>query len=174
MEKIITLPAGIQGVPVSGIPRLIAEAITPKELGSTDRIRSILKKNIPLDMPYEDEMIPSELLTGSDRKFLEKVCALSDLPFIWKGDEINEVSLAEWEPYEKAFKEFKPDWELIPISNTVLSITETQVQQHLTNAIVEGKVCVFDQLTNVPLTLPIRKTKLASAYIRAQASVATN
>ena len=165
MEKTLMLTAGTQQVFVSEVPTLIAKAITPKELGSTDRIRSIWKKTIPIDMPYEDEMIPSEPLTDSDWDFLDKVCALSELPFLRKGNEMNEISLAEWEQYEKAVKEFKPDWVLIPVSNAVLSIAETQVVQHLTDAIVRGDVCVFDQLTNVPLTLPIRKTKLTSAYI---------
>lgn len=76
-----------------------------------------------------------------------------------------DINLSDWEPYEKAIKEVKPEWQLIPFSNTTLNIVSGQHRQYLIDNIVKGDVVAYDHLTRIPLQQPISLFALEKIYI---------
>lgn len=169
MMNIINLPLGTVRVPSDEVPLLIAIAITPIEQASTVNITAILKKNIPLEKPYDVEMacatFPTENLTDSDWDFLNFVCELSDLQPLMKGKVLIDINLSKWELYEKVFEEYKPDWKLMPFSNTVLKIVANKHREYLCNSILKGDVVVHNHLTHIPLEHPTGLTALEETYM---------
>lgn len=168
-KNVIYLPASEHEISFSEIPWLIAKAVTPTGLASVFKITGILKKHIPADMPYDEEMvngtIPAESLTDSDWGFLNLVCGLSDLPPLKQGKALIDICLSDWEPYEKVFKEYKPEWQLLPYTVTELDRVSGQHRQYLIDNIVKGDVVVYDHLTRIPLQQPISLFALEKTYI---------
>lgn len=165
MENVIDLSAGKDEISFSEIPRLIAEAITPAELADTEKITAILKRHIPADMPYDEEMIPLENLTDNDWGLLNLACELSDLPPLKQGNKLIDICQSEWMAYEKAIKEYKPEWQLVTYNSTTLNIIANKHLTYLKDAILKNKVLVYDHLTHIPLQPPIDSFALEKAYM---------
>lgn len=168
-KNTITLPNSKDVIPYSEIPWLIAKAITPAELVNTVKITAILKRYIPEDMPYDEEMIseafPPMNLTVSDWGYLNLACCESELPPIRQNNVLRDILLSDWEPYEKAFKDCMPGLQLHPLSSTTLKIVENQHRIYLYDAILKKEVVVYDRLTHIPLQRQMSSIALENAYM---------
>lgn len=168
-KNTITLPISKDVIPYSEIPWLIAKAITPAELVNTLKITDISKRYIPENMPYDEEIIseafPPMNLTVSDWGDLNLACCESELPPIRQNNVLRDMLLSDWEPYEKAFKDCMPGWQLHPLSTTTLNIIANKHKIYLYGAILEKEVVVYDHLTHIPLQPPIDLIALEKAFM---------
>jgi hypothetical protein len=168
-KNVIQLSARKDQISFSEIPWLIAKAITPPELANTEKITTILKRHIPAGMPYDEEtiheIIPLNNLTDNDWSVLNLAFGFADLPPLRQGKNLIDINLSDWEPYEKAMKEYKPEWQLVARSSTNLNIIANKHWAYLKDAILKNKVVVYDHLTHIPLQLPIDLFALEKAYM---------
>jgi hypothetical protein len=170
-KNVIQLSASKEQISFSEIPWLIAKAITKPELANTKKITTILKRHIPADMPYDEETnhekLPLENLTDNDWLVLNLAFEFADLPPLRQGNTLKDIYSSDWEAYEKAIKEYKPEWQwqLHPFSNTTLNITANEHSKHLVDAIIKNKVVVYDYLTHIPLRQPIDLFAIEKAYM---------
>ncbi|MGO8754210.1 MAG: hypothetical protein ACLQHK_03140 [Gallionellaceae bacterium] len=164
MEKILTLPAGYDEVPVSEIPWRIAEALYLPELDTADSIIAhILKKVFPYGEPNGYEEAQLEDLTDNDWEAVQAICKKSNLSPIKIG-----MSEAEFRSCKKAFDDCKLDWVLIPLTQNIQRKVLADHEIFLADAILGGEVIVYDKLTHIPFKQPIDLEKLHTAFMTAK------
>lgn len=166
----IILPIGTETIVSSEIPTLIAAVITPPDKASDVIVTAIRKRAAPLDMPYDEEManelFPIEGLNDNDWKTLNFISEISDLQPITKGNALrDDISLIEWESYQKIFYENIKSWKYIPYSNTKLKIVENMYWEHLRDAIINNDVTVYDNFAHIPIKNPTKLTAFKKTYM---------
>lgn len=165
----IVLPTGNDKISFNEIPLLIAKAITPAELANTVKIINIQKKYVPTDIDFDEEMIseavPQQNLTDDDWQLIDLACGFADLPPLRQGNTLLDIRLSDWDAYEKAIKELKPEWLLLPYSSTTLNMVINQHRIYLEDAAKKNNVVFYDYLTHIPLKQPINAFALQNAYM---------
>lgn len=173
MMNTITLKVGTVEVLTSEIPRLIAEAITPKEQASFERITAIEK--IVYATCSEDGKANASysagLLSENDLTRFGKACRQAGLPSLWEVIEKKDTCISKWQSYENAIKYHFPklDYKLNPCSSTVLQINAEQHREYLEDAVENGDIVAHDCITHIPLNHAKCLTTLEKAYMTVSA-----